>query len=88
MTNLILIYQAEDGSPKTEVTLQNKNIWLTQNQLSDLFRTKRPAITKHLNNIFNTAELNESSVCSILERTANDGKKYKTKMEPIKTHLL
>jgi len=77
--NPILIYQAEDGIPKTEVTLQNDTVWLTQNQLSDLFGTQRPAITKHLNNIFNSGELRADSVCSILERTAVDGKQYKTK---------
>jgi prophage maintenance system killer protein len=52
-------------------------LWLTQAQISELFGTKRPAVTKHLGNIFNSAELSEKSVCSILEHTAGDGKKYK-----------
>ena len=80
MNNSILIYQTNDGSLKTEVTLQNESVWLTQNQLSDLFGTKRPAITKHLGQIFKSQELCEDSVCSILERTADDGKRYKTKL--------
>ncbi|MBA2649391.1 MAG: virulence protein RhuM/Fic/DOC family protein [Legionella sp.] len=79
MNSSILIYQTEDGSPKTVVTLQNDSVWLTQNQLSELFGTQRPAITKHLNNIFKNKELDENLVCSNLERTAADGKKYKTK---------
>ncbi|MCE0723183.1 RhuM family protein [Legionella resiliens] len=79
MSNPILIYQTENGAPRTEVVLQNESVWLTQNQLSELFGTQRPAITKHLKNIFDNHELDESSVCSILERTAEDGKRYKTK---------
>ena len=50
----------------------------TQQQIADLFGTKRPAITKHLNNIFNSGELDKDSVSSILEHTAADGKTYKT----------
>ena len=76
----ILIYQTQDGKPKTEVTLQDESVWLTQIQLSELFGVNRPAITKHLNNIINSNELQEDSVCSILERTADDGKRYKTKI--------
>ena len=50
----------------------------TQQQIADLFGTKRPAITKHLSNIFNSGELDKDSVSSILEHTAADGKTYKT----------
>jgi hypothetical protein len=46
--------------------------------IADLFGVQRPAITKHLKNIFETGELEEDSVSSILEHTAEDGKKYKT----------
>lgn len=53
-------------------------VWLTQQQIADLFGTKRPAITKHLRNIFNSGELDQNSVSSILEHTAADGKTYKT----------
>ena len=48
-------------------------------EIAELFETKRQAITKHLKNIFQSGELNENSVCSILELTASDGKSYKTK---------
>lgn len=47
--------------------------------MSELFGTKRPAVTKHLSNIFKAGELDEKAVCSILEHTATDGKTYKTK---------
>lgn len=52
---------------------------MTQKQIADLFGTQRPAITKHISNVFNTRELDEKSVCSILEHTADDGKIYQTK---------
>ena len=55
-------------------------MWLTQEEIARLFEVQRPAITKHIKNIFATEELQEDSVCSILELTARDGKKYKTKL--------
>jgi len=75
----IFIYEGEDGHTSVEVSLERGTIWLTQQQISILFGTKRPAITKHLNNIFISKELEEESVCSILEHTAADGKRYKTR---------
>ena len=62
-----------------EVRYQDETIWLTQKLMAELFDVQRPAITKHLNNIFESGELNENSVCSIMEHTADDGKVYKTK---------
>lgn len=55
-----------------------KTVWLTQKALADLFGAQRPAITKHLKNIFDTKELEFDAVCSILEQTASDGKNYRT----------
>lgn len=76
-TDKIIIYRSSKG-PELKVRLEKDNIWLTQAQISMLFGTKRPAITKHLGNIFSSGELNEKSVCSVLEHTAADGKAYKT----------
>lgn len=75
--NEIILYQP-DETMKLEVRLENETVWLTQQQIADLFGTKRPAITKHLSNIFKSGELEENSVRSILEHTAADGKIYKT----------
>ncbi len=75
----IVLYQPE-GSISLEVRLENETVWLTQQQISELFGTGRQAITKHLKNIFASNELDENSVCSILELTAADGKNYKTKV--------
>ena len=75
----VVIYQPKDGRVQLKVKLEKDTIWLTQAQVAKLFGTKRPAITKHLNNIFKSRELTRNSVCSILEHTAADGKKYQTK---------
>ena len=74
----IILYQP-DESVRMEVRIEDETVWLTQAQIAKLFETKRQAITKHLKNIFQSGELNENSVCSILELTASDGKSYKTK---------
>ncbi|MBI4054390.1 MAG: virulence protein RhuM/Fic/DOC family protein [Candidatus Doudnabacteria bacterium] len=73
----IIIYKAAEG-PEIQVKFEDDSVWLSQAQIAELFGTKRPAITKHLKNIFKAAELSENSVCSILEHTASDGKIYKT----------
>jgi len=74
-----LLYTTPGGKVKVEIFLRNENIWLTQEKIALLFGVQRPAITKHLTNIFESGELVEFSVSSILEHTAEDGKVYKTK---------
>jgi len=74
-----LLYTTPNGKVNVEIFLHEENIWLTQDKIAQLFDVGRPAITKHLKNIFETAELSENSVSSILELTASDGKKYPTK---------
>lgn len=74
----VLIYQAKSGAIELRGDLERETVWATQAQIADVFGTKRPAITKHLRNIFKQGELQEKAVCSILEHTAPDGKKYKT----------
>lgn len=76
--NEIIIYQP-NSTFSLDVRVDKETVWLTQSQIAELFGTKRPAITKHLSNIFKSGELDEESVCSILELTAADGKKYRTK---------
>lgn len=64
---------------RLDVRVRHETVWLTQQQIAQLFGVKQPAISKHLKNIFDSGELNENSVYSILEYTAADGKSYKTK---------
>lgn len=79
MNNSIEIYQSDDGQVQLEIKLQQESLWLTQAQMAELFGTKRPAITKHLSNIFKSGELDENTTCSILEHVAEHGQTYKTK---------
>ena len=75
----IVMYQP-DETIRLEVRVEDETVWLSQAQMADLFGTKRPAITKHLNNIYKCGELKENSTCSILEHMGNDGKRlYTTK---------
>ncbi len=76
--NEIVLYQP-NNAVHLEVRISNDSVWLTQSQIAFLFGVKQPAISKHLNNIFKSGELDENSVYSILEYTASDGKLYKTK---------
>jgi hypothetical protein len=84
----LMIYSSPSGKVKVEVLLRNENIWLTQDKIAELFGVQRPAITKHLKNIFQAQELKEDSVSSILEHTAGDGKNYSTKFYNKVTHEL
>ena len=68
----IVIYQPDEVT-KLEVMVESETVWLTQEQIAVLFGVKRPAITKHIKNIYNCGELEERSTCSILEHMGNDG---------------
>jgi hypothetical protein len=69
----IILYKTDDGRIKVDTIFQNETIWLTQMQMSELFDIGRPAITKHLKNIFESGELDEDVVSSILEHTTQHG---------------
>jgi hypothetical protein len=77
--NDFILYSTPNGDIKIQVVLSDETIWLTQKAISELFTVGVPAISKHLSNIFESGELIENAVVSILETTAADGKKYKTK---------
>lgn len=77
--NEIIIYEGKNGLPYLEVQISGETVWLTQNQLAELFQTSRPNITMHIKNIFDEGELSEISVCKDFLHTASDGKNYKTK---------
>jgi hypothetical protein len=77
----IVIYKTTDNNEfQLEVRVEDETVWLTQAQMSELFQTTRNNITLHISNIFKEYELQENSVCKDSLLTANDGKKYKTKI--------
>ena len=71
--NEILLYTTQNGKVKVEIFLQNETIWLTQQKIAELFGVQRPSVTKHLKNIFESGELKEEVVSSILEHTTQHG---------------
>ena len=77
--NRFLLYTAPNGAVKVDVFFKEETVWLTQKALAELFGVKVPAVNKHLKNIFESGELKEASVISILETTAADGKSYQTR---------
>ncbi len=84
----VIIYKSKEG-PKLEVRFQEDNIWMTQKQIALVFGTQRPAITKHLNNIFKSGELKEKVVSSILEHTTQHGAiKGKTQTKEVQFYNL
>ncbi len=75
----VVLYHDADGKVTANVLFASDNFWLTQKAIAELFGVQRPAITKHLTNIFASGELVEASVSSILEHTASDDKAYDIK---------
>lgn len=80
MQNEIIIYQPNTISQHIEVRMEDETVWLTQMQMAELFQTSRNNITLHIANIFKEGELSKLSVGKYSLLTANDGKKYKTKL--------
>jgi death-on-curing family protein len=69
----IVIYKSPQG-PEIQVKLDEDTVWLDAHLIARLFNVNRPAIVKHINNIYTTTELDKKSTCSILEQVAADGK--------------
>lgn len=75
----IVIYETDAGAANLRVHMQNDTVWLSQQQMAELFNSDRTNITKHIANIFKEGELDKNSVCEDFAHTAADGKNYKTK---------
>ena len=74
-----LTFIAEGKEEGIQVLYKNDTVWATQKAMAQLFDVDRTVVTKHLKNIFETAELQQDSVCAKIAHTANDGKVYDTK---------
>ena len=72
----IILYQTQDGESKIEVTLANETVWLTADQMAELFQRNKSTISKHIKNILESGELQEFSVVAKNATTASDGKVY------------
>ena len=81
LTGEIVLYQPDD-TIRLEVRMDDETVWLTQAQMAELFGTGRQAITKHLQNIYDSEELNKVATSSILELVRQEGKRMvKRKIE-------
>ena len=84
-----LLYNLPDKEGRVQVVIKDETIWCTQKAMAELFGVQRPAITKHLSNIFKEGELDEKVVCSILELTTEHGAiEGKTQKTPTKFYNL
>jgi len=72
----MIIYQTEDGLAQIRLTAIEGTVWLTQEEIAELFDKGRSTVTEHIQNIFADEELSEKSVCRNFRRTAKDGKEY------------
>ena len=72
----IILYQTQDGDSKIEVTLANETVWLTADQMAELFQRNKSTISRHIKNVFEEGELKHDSVVAFFATTASDGKKY------------
>jgi hypothetical protein len=72
----LILYQTEDGRTRLEVRLQNETVWLSLNQMADLFQRDKSVISRHIKNLFDEGELVRSSVVAEFATTATDGKTY------------
>lgn len=78
--NNIAVYQAKNGAIELRADSKMETVWATQAQIAEIFDIERSVITKHINNIIRTGELDENSVCAKIAQTATDGKVYNVNM--------
>ena len=74
--NQIIIYQSEDGETRIDVKFTGDTVWLSQQQLCDLYNSSKANVSEHIKHIFEDGELDESSVVRKFRTTASDGKSY------------
>lgn len=72
----IILYTTPDGTSKIEVTLRKETVWLTLDQMAELFQRNKSTISRHIKNVFEEGELTEDSVVAKNATTATDGKVY------------
>jgi len=72
----IILYQTSDGQLKVQVKLEKETVWLNQDQMSQLFQTDRSNVLKHIKNIFETGELDQTTTCAKFAQHLPDGRVY------------
>ena len=78
----IIIYQTEDGLTKIDVKIENETVWLSQQQMAELFSTSRTNIIEHINNIYSEEELDKNSTCQNFRQVQKEGNRNVTREIP------
>ena len=78
----IIIYQTEDGLTKIDVKVENETVWLSQQQMAELFSTSRTNIIEHINNIYSEEELDKNSTCQNFRQVQKEGNRNVTREIP------
>lgn len=78
----ILIYQTEDGLTKLDVRMEDESVWLTQQQMAELFQTSRTNVVDHIRNIYEEGELDENSTCRKFRQVRMEGSRQVTRELP------
>ncbi len=75
----ILIYQSDDGLTNVEVKIQDETVWLTQQQMAELFQTSRTNVVEHIKHIYDEGELDEISTCRNFRQVRKEGQREVTR---------
>ena len=78
----IIIYQTEDGLTKLDVRMEDETVWLTQQQMAELFQTSRTNVVDHIKNIYKEDELDENSTCRKFRQVRMEGNRQVTRELP------
>ncbi|MBR4529015.1 MAG: virulence RhuM family protein [Lachnospiraceae bacterium] len=81
----IVIYQTEDGLTKLEVKMEDETVWLTQQQMAELFQTSRTNVVDHIKNVYEEGELDEDSTCQKFRQVRMEGTRYVAQLDSILT---
>ena len=82
MESEVVIYQAADGRTKVDVRFQDENVWLTQQQMADLFSTSRTNVVEHIQHIYNEGELDEEATCRNFRQVRQEGERQVSREMP------
>ena len=82
MDSEVVIYQAADGRTKVDVRFQDENVWLTQQQMADLFSTSRTNVVEHIQHIYNEGELDEEATCRNFRQVRQEGERQVSREMP------
>lgn len=80
-SNQIIIYQADDGKTRIEVKFTDNTVWLSQQQMSDLYQTSRSNVVEHIRHIYEEGELDETSTCRKFRQVRQEGNRQVTRPE-------